>query len=171
MTRAPAALALAVLLPATAAGAEESAPSADVVARRVVSRTPEEVTAAFADLTYAAGLFDGDCLRGWSLGVPAAGLGATARVTYVPGPLRRRLLLQVADVVSGRRVDWEHAGPKGFTTRVAARAVEGGTEVTLTTYLSEPPWFVRHAFHEAVHPAWTACYDAALARLDGPAVP
>lgn len=144
-------------------------PSADVVARRVMDRTPAEVIAAFADLRHASGLFDGDCLRRWGYGSPTAGPGARARVSYVPGPLNRRLTVVVDEVVPGVRVTWDHPGPKGFVTRVTAKPAPGGTEVVLQTFLEAPHWFVRHTYHEVIQPLWTQCYVDALERLAGPA--
>lgn len=141
---------------------------ADVRADAVVSLTPGEVTSLFADPERASVLFPDDCTARWAHGVPRSGVGAVARVTWTPSWIYRRLTLTVERVDEGRRVRWDHAGPRGFVLDVEVAAEGAGSRVTLHTPLNPPGWPVAKLFHQQIVPAWTSCYAEALRRLEGP---
>lgn len=141
---------------------------ADVAAEAVVKATPEQVTATLADLPRASALFSDDCLARWSFGVPSQGQGAMARVSYTPHWMNRRLTLTVSALEPGKRVDWDHAGDKGFLTRFTVTPSGEGAKVSVLTPLVGPPWPFAKLYQVHIKTTWEACYIDALRRLDGP---
>ncbi len=139
----------------------------DIRAEVEISWSPQRVTEALSDLEVLSTLFSEDCLKRWALGHPMAGVGARARVSYVPSWMNRRLTLEVQEVRPGVRVELEHFGNRGFLTRFdVAPGSAGGSVVSVVTPLQEPPWPVREIFHLRVKPAWEACYVDAIKNLE-----
>jgi hypothetical protein len=141
--------------------------SSDIVATRDVAAAPAQVVAALADLHRAEALFDEGCVGAWEVGPRSSGEGATVDLRWTPGPMNRRLTVRVVDVDGERKVVWEGEGPRGFFVYWRVAAAGDGSAVKVETPLLPPPWPVRGLFHHEVKPAWQACYEAALARLDG----
>lgn len=140
----------------------------DVRASAEVALSGEAITSALSDFSRWEALFPSDCVAKVAVGEPSAGEGARARLTYTPGPMRRRLTAVVKVVEPGRRVDVDHDGNKGFVTRFMIGDSEGETrQVTAQTYINPPPWPLRAMYYNKVVPAWEACYRAALERLEG----
>lgn len=153
---------LLLLAPAAFAGGG----SADIVAERVIKATPEQLYEQVIDLRNMQSLFQGACIGTWRHGSINRGIGAQAMVTYRAGAMNRELLASVVRDEPGWLVDVDHPGRKGFKTRWLFEQVEAGTQVTLTTYLSEPMWPFQGYFYKHVHPDWTACYEYALVQLE-----
>ena len=147
--------------------------NADVIAHQTVAASPESTFEHVMDLQNQAELLPEDCVTRWVFGVQTAGVGATARLTYVPSVLRRRLGATITradqDIpeIGAYLLEIEHPGNRGFVTRwEIAPADPTGSEVTVTTYLNNPPWPFREIYHLQIKPAWEACYTTALTKLD-----
>lgn len=126
-----------------------------------------EVSARLADLERASSLFAPSCLTRWSFGIPAAGVGGRARVTYTPSLMSRRLTVVVDEHDPGQRVVWDHEGPRGFWATFDLEERQGRTYILMETPLQPPPWPFRDLFFLKVKPAWESCIEDALHRLDG----
>ena len=149
---------------------------ADLRAAAWVELAPDEVTEAFSDLQRASGLFDGDCVRRWVVGVPDRGEGARGRVTWTPGAMRRRLTVVVDQVVPGRRVVWDHLTDRGFYVYVDVSAPgpdappASRARVDVRVPLEAPGWPLTELFHTQIRPRWQQCFEDALRRLDSGAL-
>lgn len=146
------------------AGKYDGVPS-DVVVERVVPKAMAELFPRFTDLAELERIVPADCATDWERGVVTSGQGATARLTYTIGPLRRRLTMHVGDVRPDYFVELTHDGKRGFSTTLSSKAVDGGTAVELKTWLNPPPWPFKPLFFAKVKPAWERCWTAALEAL------
>lgn len=147
------------------AGGRWDGVDADVTARATVPGTPEQAYAVVADLRGLSSLFSDECIVDWAFGPTPTGQGATARLTYVPGTMHRRLTATYSRLEPGRVIDLDHAGRRGFVTRWTFDAVDEGTEVTMTTFLNPPAWPFAEWYHVNVKPDWTVCQEEALKAL------
>jgi len=161
------------------AGDRWSGYETDVVATAQVERSPEDVYYQLKDLKRLSALFPEDCAAGWEFGGSSVGAGARAAMTYTPGAMNRTLAAELTEPLDAARLqapgqpageltwgyDLVHFGKKGFTTRVRIVEAPGGSEVTVATYLSYPPWPTRRHFFLKVHPAWVACYQDVVGAL------
>jgi len=144
----------------------------DVEVKRVVASTPAELHAAVADLRRFSELLPGDCAADWEFTSSTAGRGARAQVTYTIGPMKRKALAAVVDDQPGRIWRIEHEGDKkGFFTQFVFQEGQGGTEVTLVSFLNAPPWPFKGPFFKKVHPAWEGCYTRTLDALQASVAP
>ncbi len=108
----------------------------------------------------------GACTKDWEHGPADEG---PAEVTYRVMSFRRRLQARVVERDPQHVIELDHAGPKGFVTRVLLEPEPGGsTAVTLITYLNPPGWPFRSYYFDTVKPAWEACYEQALDALEHP---
>ena len=146
------------------AGKWDGAPS-DVIVERVIPAEPAALTAPLSNLQVLAQLLPSDCVTDWANGTVTSGVGATSRVTYEMGPLRRRLTMNVTKVEEGRFVELDHPGKKGFVTQFRIEPADGGAKVTLGTYLSPPPRPFQGIYFSKVRPAWERCWTRALDNL------
>ena len=142
----------------------KDAPS-DVVAEAHLSAPPAAVSALLEDLSTLAPIFPPDCAEEWALGSVTRGADATARVTVRAAGLRRRLTTRYSEVKPGSVVELDYVGKKGFFTQFRLTEADGGTDVTLITYLEQPPWPLKRYFVFKVHPAWTSCHERTLDAL------
>jgi hypothetical protein len=139
--------------------------NADIVAERTILAEPEAVFAKVAEPNAVQTLFPADCAD-WSGPFDKNEVGGKTIVTYTAGAMMRRLDITLKRAESPRVVDYDHAGNKGFVTRFQLAPVEGGTKVTLTTFLNPPPKLVQGYFYKKVQPAWQGCHERTLANLD-----
>lgn len=143
------------------AGSRWDGLSGDVVVTADVSRPPEEVTAAFADLSVAMPWFDESCARDVTV------LSTTeANLVWDPSWVRRKVIARVGGVQPGRRVRWSLDGKLGFEVTVEVVPREGGSTVTVTTPLYAPGWPLRRMYFQDIRPTWARCYARALSKLD-----
>lgn len=140
-------------------------PSADIVAARTVEVSPEVVHAALTDLATHRAIHPDDCLLDWVVDEPAAGVGAEFTVTYRASWMRLRLHGRIARSEAPWLVELEHDGPRGIPVRWLVEPVAEGSRVTLTAYVSPPPWPFRSLFFNRIRPTWTRCWERAVDRL------
>lgn len=157
--------------PALAAGpgGDDALPDADIVAAAVVSADPARLTALASDLQRLEALWPEDCTRKWVHGAKSSGVGASAELVYTMGPMKRRLAVTVSRVEEGRLVELDHAGKKGFITRLSLKPGEVGTAAELHTWIQPPPKPFRKMYFNKVQPEWQACQAGLLEALDGAA--
>jgi NADPH-dependent ferric siderophore reductase len=128
------------------------------------------------DLARFSTALPSDCVGRFTVGVPASGKGAQARLRYDMAAMHRTLNMTVSrvDVQAGRAVvDHDHAGNRGFVSRWFMEAKEDGTHVKVTTPINAPPWPFTKYYFEAVKPEWDACQgrfveNVAMAAAAGP---
>ncbi|MFT4624724.1 MAG: hypothetical protein ACI8PZ_003384 [Myxococcota bacterium] len=135
---------------------------ADVVAEAHFDVPPAAVRDVLDDLSTLSPVFPTDCAEDWVLGSVTSGADATARVTVRAAGLRRRLTTRYNDVDSPAVIELDYVGKKGFFTQFRLDEAEGGTDVTLITYLQQPAWPLKRYFVFKVHPAWTSCHERTL---------
>jgi hypothetical protein len=138
----------------------------DVVAEGVVSAPRQVVYDHVLDLENFASLMAESCVKKWAWGASTSGLGAMARVTYVPSIMHRRLTLSITRADEPRVIDYDHEGNRGFVTRWTFEESGGATSVKLTTYVTAPGWPFLEIYHLKVKPAWTRCYVDAIEQLN-----
>ena len=142
--------------------------NADIVVEQVVVQSRTEVFEALSDLGRVKAAAPQSCMEEWALGVPSAGVGAKAIVTYHMGMMRRRLTLNVVRAEQEQVVTWDHPEKKGFTTQIVLSDEDGGgTRVKLGTYINAPPWPFKPYYFNRVQPEWAACYEGLLNNLGG----
>lgn len=146
-------------------GSEEALPDSDIVATAVLSAEPGRLTAIASDLRQLEALWPEGCTRRWVHGARASGVGASAELVYTMGPMRRRLAVTVSRVEAGELVELDHAGNKGFITRLSLSAGEVGTAAELHTWIQPPPKPFRKMYFNRVQPAWQACQAGLLDNL------
>ncbi len=141
--------------------------NADIVSEVTVGAPPATVFAWVSDLRNQEAVL-GDCTRKWSHAEKNVGIGASAQLVYKVGMFRRKLVGTISKTDPDRRVLVDHAGNKGFITTWTLTPAQDGasTRVELRTLLNLPgkPW--RGYYVNKVQPAWEACYEAALLRVD-----
>lgn len=138
----------------------------DVVVGRDVPLAQEAVFASFSDLNTVQTLFPADCVEDWILSGATTGVGATFRVTYHLGPLKRRLTGRIQTANPSYVVELDHDGKKGFVTQIAlAPSPTGGTQVKLGTYIAAPPWPFKGMYFNKIRPLWLDCYERSLDNL------
>lgn len=159
-------LVLSICAAALAGGdpAWKDAPS-DVVVERRLPVSPATVRDVVDDLRTLSPLFPEDCAEEWALGAVTTGADATARVTVRAARLRRRLTVRYSKVEGDRLVELDYVGKKGFFTQFRLDGDETGTDVTLITYLEQPPWPLKKYFVFEVHPAWLDCQTRTMDAL------
>ena len=157
-------LMLTALALASDAPAWKDAPS-DVVTERHKNVPAAALRERVADFSTLAPLFPVECAEDWTLGSVTTGPDATARVTARAAGLRRRLTVRYSSIEGDRLVELDYVGKKGFFTQFRFEETDGGTDVTLITYLEQPPWPLKRYFVFNVHPAWPACHERTLAAL------
>ena len=138
---------------------------ADVVVERHFDVPPAVLAARVSNFESLSPLFPVECAEEWALGPSTSGSDATARVTVRAAGLRRRLTVRYSKVEGDRMVELDYVGQKGFFTQFRFEPVDGGTDVTLITYLEQPPWPLKRYFVFNVHPAWTSCHERTLEAL------
>ncbi len=138
----------------------------DVMAWRVVPAEPEVVWQTLADTKGLQQLFPHACAQDWVHGEQTEGIGAQVSLTYRWDVVRRRLTATIAEGREGAWFDLEHAGDKGFVTRFTTDAVEGGTRVTIHSFVTSPPWPLKGRYYRTIQPVWTQCYASTLSALD-----
>jgi hypothetical protein len=137
-------------------------PSADVVVSRRFDAAPEAIYAHLIDARNVKAAAPDACMRSWMFPGRTEGIGAQFRVVYALEGWRRRLDVSVVAADPPRRIEWDHHGNRGFTTRFTIAPDEPGARVTVHTYLNEPPWPFRKYYVRKVQPAWRACYTELL---------
>jgi len=148
--------------------ATEPAPRADIVTEMVVSPGPEALAGVLADLVRFQAALPPECVGKFTVGTPAAGKGARARLRYDMAGMHRALDMTLSrlDVEETRAVvDFDHATNRGFTTRWFLERKEDGTHVTVTTALNPPPWPFTKYYFDAVKPEWDACQARIVANV------
>ncbi len=138
----------------------------DIEAVRVVAAPPEVVWTQLANTHTLESIFPRACIQDWVHGESHAGLGATVSMTYRWDVVRRRLAATIEDGREGAWFDLLHHGNKGFTTRFKTEPTEGGTKVTVHTWVTPPPWPIKARYFKTIQPAWTTCCVDALAALE-----
>lgn len=141
------------------------AEDSDLVATAVIPASPDSLYEALLDLDRQRQLWPEDCAKGWVMGEPHRGEGATASLVWVPSVMHRRLPARISKVEPGRRITVDHAGRKGFALTWTLSPVEGGTAVELHTWILPPPRPFVRLWERRVRPAWQACHVEALRRL------
>ena len=139
----------------------------DISYSLVIKGTPETIYERTANLQTIERIFPPECVTNWAHGAATVGPNARSRLTYTVGGMVRRLTVVLDRFDPPNSFDMDHPSEKkGFVTRWQFLPVNSEeTEVTITTYLSPPPWpFTRH-FHRQVKPKWEACYERTLYRL------
>lgn len=144
-----------ILLALAAFGGE---PSSDIVVTQRLQAAPATVFEHMLDVRNVQTAAPDDCMRNWTFGSRTEGLGAQFRLVYAMEGWRRRLNVSVVAADAGRRIEWDHHGNRGFITRFTFEPSDGGTQVTIHTYLSAPPWPFRRYYANKVQPAWESCY-------------
>ena len=130
----------------------------DIVVSHRFRASPETLYEHLLDVQNIKNAAPESCMRKWVLYERTEGLGAQFRVVYQMEGWRRRLDGSVVAAESPRRIEWDHHGNRGFITRFTFKPDDGGTEVTVHTYLNDPPWPFRRYFERKVQPTWQACY-------------
>lgn len=131
-----------------------------------VAAPPAIVEQTVSDLTALQQVFPAHCVQDWVMGPQTKGVGATTRMTYRMGPLRRRLDAKVTRAKDGY-VDLDHAGNKGFVTRwTATPNAQGGSHVVLETHINLPPWPFKRVYLNKIRPIWRECWTVSLQNLD-----
>ena len=138
----------------------------NVVSERVIPSPEQHLFDQIANLQQVEALFPGGCTQDWVHGARSTERGASARVTYRAAAWRRRLTIVLADARPPRLLDYEHQGDRGFVTRFLLEAVDGGTRVTMTSYVAGPPWPFRRYYVDHVQPAWRDCHAGFLSNLE-----
>ena len=146
--------------------AADPADGADIIATGLVHAPPEVVSPRLADMDEVILVAPDTCLRKWEFGPKVVGEGAQFKVTYLMEAFRRRLRGSVTKVEPGKRVEWDHEGNRGFVTRWSFEPVDDGTQVTVRTYILEPPRPLRRYYSNRVKPAWVECYSQMIQALD-----
>jgi hypothetical protein len=152
------------LVAAAWAGKWTDTPS-DVIVMRDIDAPTERIHPLVSDLRSLEGLLPADCATDWQHGARSRGVGARARLKYTIGPMRRTL----SAVISKDQpavVEIDHEGNKGFVTQWQLAELDGGTRVTLGTYLMPPPWPFKGVYFKKVMPAWEDCYERTLDALE-----
>ena len=124
--------------------------SPDIVIERQLPVSADVLVPKLADFEFAEAIFPEDCMQDWSHGTTTRGMGAITRVTYHMGSMKRRLTAKVSRV-ENHVVEYDHEGKKGFITQWRLKPVDGGTELSLGTYLNPPPWPFRPVFFNKIH--------------------
>lgn len=132
----------------------------DVIVERTIEAPAESIFDAVSQFRYLSELFPEHCVEDWAIGSPS-----TARLTYHMGPMRRRLTAKVTRAESGRLVEIDHEGDKGFVTQFRFEPRGDATHVTLATWIHPPPRPFRRVYFKRVRPAWLTCYSEALEEL------
>jgi len=148
------------------------ASSSNVEAEAHVAASPDVVTAYLSDLPRVAALFPETCAQRWSFEAAEDGAVSSGEVVYRAGWLRRKLTVTYGEIVPGSYVDLDHLGDKGFVTRFQLDASdEGGSLVTMTTFLSPPRWPLVKLYGNQVQPIWRDCHLRTLDALASSLVP
>lgn len=156
-----------VLLSALALGAPpawKEAPG-DVIVEATLPGSPEALYGALSDLRTLAALYPTDCTPEWETTGATSGPEARTRVTWRLGLWQRKLTAVYGKMVPGRLVQLDHQGNKGFVTQWVLDAVDGGTHVTMGTYIAPPPWPFKRTYVFHVQPAWADCQARVLQAL------
>ncbi|MFK7928876.1 MAG: SRPBCC domain-containing protein [Myxococcota bacterium] len=135
--------------------------SSDIVATRVIRAPVERVFEQMLDPRAIAPIAPSTCMRKWAFQETADG-EERFQVVYLAELFRRKLKATVTRVDAPRSFDWDHKGNKGFVTRFRFAEVEGGTSVSMHTYIAAPPKPFRNYYANKVQPRWTDCYDRLL---------
>jgi len=151
------------------AGGGYEALDPDIYSGAVVAQPPEVVSAHLADLRWVSENLPEDCAKRWALGEPMTGAGARARHSWHVSWLRRRLTLEVIDVVPGDKVVWEYLGDKGFFVRFDLTEEDEGTSIAVVQPMMAPVWPTREVYHERIKPGFAQCWAQLLQAVDGPA--
>jgi hypothetical protein len=151
--------------PSLAAAGQWAGKNADVVAVRVLPVETPVLYERLLDLETFRAMLPADCATDWELGQPTKGVGAHGSVRYDIEGMHRHLDFVLNKAEAPRQIDLDHAGNKGFVTRLSFRPVETGTELEMHTYLNAPRWPFTAYFYKKVQPAWVGCYERALQNL------
>ena len=139
----------------------------DVVVERDLPQTQAELFETLIDFPAMSKVLPSDCVEEWGFGVPSKGVGATTRLTYHMGAMKRRLTGSVKKAEEHYVVEWDHAGKKGFVTQfVLSEAQGGGSHLKMGTYISPPPWPFKPLYFNKIRPEWQDCYERALGNLE-----
>jgi len=138
---------------------------ASIRVEKLVSASPMEIFEAVDDLKELSEVFPATCLQDWALSGQTAGVGARGRVTYRFEKLKRRLTVTISKAETGRYVELDHLGPKGFITRWLMVEEEEGTKLSLETFMNPPPWPFKGYYFKVIQPKWHACYELTLDNL------
>ncbi len=137
--------------------------NADVVASRYLNADASTIYDVLLDLETSLALIP--CADEPIVTNDFRGEGGAFQTTYVLGWMNRVLQGKVSSALEDQVIDWDHAGERGFVTRWKLEVEGAGTRVTLTTYLSGPPFPLRRYFYKRIHPKWTICHQEALQAL------
>ncbi len=140
------------------AGKWDGKPS-DVVASQTIQAPPSAVYGVITNLDALGEAWADECISEWVVS------GSRVTVKYAIGVFKRRVPAVLANLVPDRSVDLEHEGRRGFTTRWKLEPAGDGTLVTMTTFLSAPPWPVTGTYFTTVKPEWEACQADVLAGI------
>jgi uncharacterized protein YndB with AHSA1/START domain len=153
-----------LLCAAAFAGKWTGKPS-DVVAERTIAAPPSAVYAVLTDLNALGEIWPERCVSEWVVATPATGAGARTTLRYTIGVVRKRVPAVLGNLQQDRTVDLVHEGKRDLTTRWALTAAGEGTEVTMTTFLTAPPWPLTGPYFTKIKPDWEACQADLLTAL------
>jgi uncharacterized protein YndB with AHSA1/START domain len=159
---------LVLAMCASTAMAEEEKkelPAGDVIAKRLVRATPDDVYRQLMDFRFHEGLWPSGCTKKWEFGTTSTGVGANARLTYRSAMMRRRLTATIAEGDPGRYIKIDHAGRNGFATTWTLTDKGGDTSVEVHTWVDPPPWPLTKMYMNQVRPAWKSCHQGLLDNL------
>ena len=140
--------------------------NADIVASRAIQAPAADLYARLSDLRALQTFMTPLCASDWVHGDQSQGVGASATWVYHARSMHRKLTATISKVKEDRMVELDHAGKKGFISRFSLEPSEdGATNVTLTTYINQPPWPFRGAYFNDVQPSWQRCQEATLESL------
>jgi hypothetical protein len=142
----------------------------DILSRAVLPAPAESLFSHVLELRNVQALWPQDCIGSWELGDRTYGEGASAAIRYDIGLMHRSLTMTLARAEATRYVEFDHAGNKGFITRILFAPTEGGTEVRLESYFAGPPKVFQGYYHSVMKPEWEGCHARVLDNL-GKAVP
>lgn len=138
---------------------------ASIRVEKLVEVSAADIYAEVNDLRSLSEIFPATCVQDWALSGQTEGLGARGRVTYRFEKLKRRLTVTISKAEAGRYVELDHLGSKGFISRWLMVEEEGGTTLSLETFMNPPPWPFRGYYYRSIQPKWRACYELTLDNL------
>lgn len=156
---------IVMLLSLAAQAGKWDGAESDVIVERTIPADADALWLPLTNLASLSQVFPADCVTDWAHGTTTSGVGAMTRVTYRMGSMKRRLTATISKAESPRYVELDHEGKKGFVTQFRLEPVEGGTKVTLGTWITAPPAPFKGVFYNSVRPAWLDCYERTLDNL------
>lgn len=134
----------------------------DIRAEAVVAVSPEQVYAVLTDLEKLALAYPSTCIGRWERGAKTAGPGATAVVRYDIATMHRKLVMALINAEPTWKVEFEHAGDRGFITQWTLTIDPLGTKVAVKTLMNPPPWPFTRYYFDTIQPDWQWCQQQAI---------